>query len=116
MPPTIRKFMLCTGECLPADELPAHPASHIIGELRHLIDEGRKITALAVYERSVDVEEVPDALPLIRVELIGDARRIRCTRCMRRERWETGKAAIEALVARVLRTRKQPGPVETSVA
>jgi hypothetical protein len=82
------------------DQLEKYPHSHIIGELRYVTDEGRKVTALAVYEKSVLIEDPPVILPPIRVEIIGDARRIKCTCCHHRERWEIGKAAFMALMQR----------------
>lgn len=95
-----RRFFLCTGQCVTFDQLEKYPRSHIIGELRYVTDEGRKVTALAVYEKSVGVKDPPVVLPPIRVEIIGDARRIKCTCCHHRERWEIGKAAFMALMQR----------------
>lgn len=92
-----RRFFLCTGQCVTFDQLDKYPHSHILGELRYVMDEDRKVTALAVYELSLPVEDPPIALPPVRVELIGDARRIKCTCCLHRERWEIGKAAFLAL-------------------
>jgi len=93
-----RRFMLCTGQCVTFLDLEKYPHSHILGELRYITDEGRKVVVLAVYETSLSVKDVPVALPPIRVEIIGDARRIKCTCCIRRERWEIGKNAFLALM------------------
>jgi len=93
-----RSFKLCSGEAVPFHKLDNYPHSHIIGELRHILDEGEKVTALAVYEVSLPVIDPPVALPPVRVEIIGDARRIKCTCCIHRSRWEIGKAAIKVLV------------------
>jgi len=95
-----RKFFLCTGQAVTVDQLSQHPNSHIIGELSYVIDEGRKVTALAVYELSLFVSDVPDEFPAVRVEIIGDARRIKCTCCDHRERWEIGKTAFMQLLKR----------------
>ncbi len=95
-----RRFFLCTGQCVTFDQLEKYPRSHIIGELRYVTDEGRKVTTLAVYEASVSSRDAPVVLPPIRVEIIGDARQIKCTRCHHRERWEIGKAAFMALMQR----------------
>src|SRR5919106_1704908 len=90
-----RKFFLCTGQAVAPDQLAKYPESHIIGELRYLMDEEQRVTALAVYEVSLPIVDVPADLPALRAEIIGDARRIKCTCCQHRERWEMGKAAIE---------------------
>jgi hypothetical protein len=79
------------------DQLKKYSGSHIIGELRYVTDEGRKVTARAVYEKSVLIEDPPVVLPPIQVEIIGDARRIKCICCHHRERWEIGKAAFLTL-------------------
>jgi hypothetical protein len=67
------------------------------------MEEGRKVTALAVYETSLPSNNMPVILPPIRVEIIGDARRIKCTCCHHRERWEIGKAAFIVLMWRYRR-------------
>lgn len=103
MPPGSRTFKLCTGETVSEEKLGSYPNSHIIGELRYVSDEGRRVTALAVYEKSVCVEQVPYAVPPLRAELIGDARKIKCTLCIHRERWEIGKAAMGAIIDRARR-------------
>lgn len=95
-----RRFFLCTGQCVTFDQLEKYPHSHIIGELRHVTDEGRKVTALVIYKTSLHSNNAPVVLPPIRVEIIGDARRIKCTCCTHRERWEIGKAAFMALMRR----------------
>ena len=102
MPPTERRYFLCTGECVPYSELYKFPNSHILGHLRYVVDEGRKVTALAVWEISVSAQLVPTLDPEIRVEIIGDARNIRCRHagCDRSERWEIGKAAFLQLMQR----------------
>lgn len=93
-----RTFKLCTGQEVKHDQLHHYPHSHIIGELRYVLEEGVKVTALALYEHSVSVTDAPPFRPPVRVEIIGDARRIRCTCCIRREKWMIGKAARRLLV------------------
>ncbi len=44
----VRKFFLCTGECVRADQLRDYPGSHIIGELHYVLDEGQRLTAWRV--------------------------------------------------------------------
>lgn len=102
MPSNPRRFFLCTGQCVEYQDLHKYPKSHIIGELRYMTDEGRKVTALAIYEKSVSAEEVPPTQTAIRMYVIGDARLIKCqyAGCVRSERWEIGKAAFMALMQR----------------
>ena len=75
----VRKFFLCTGECVKAEQLRNYPDSHIIGELHYVRDEGQDLTALAVYEVSLDSSVIPPVNVHVRAEIIGDARRIKCT-------------------------------------
>lgn len=75
----VRKFFLCTGQCVQGDQLREYPGSHIIGELHYVEDEGQRLTALAVYEVSVPSSTIPPEHVRIRAEIIGDARRIKCT-------------------------------------
>ena len=102
MPSSPARYFLCTGECVKYEDLYLYPESHIIGELRYVIDEGRKVTALARYDVSVSAALVPPIEPVIDVELVGDARNIKCRfpGCCRKERWEIGKAAFLALTQR----------------
>jgi len=78
-PKSVRKFFLCTGECVSAEQLRNYPDSHIIGELHYVFDEGQRLTALAVYEHSLDSSVIPPERIHIRAEIIGDARKIKCT-------------------------------------
>ena len=101
-----RRFFLCTGECVTLEQLDGYRGSHILGELRYVQDEGRKVTALAVWEVSVPAAEEERLFCYravrVRVEIVGDARRIRCTHrsCAREQRWEIGKAAFMVLMQR----------------
>ncbi len=94
-------FKLCTGQEVKFDKLDQYPHSHIIGELRYVLDDGVKVTALALYEQSVPVTDPPPFRPPVRVEIIGDARRIKCTCCIRREKWNAGKAALRQMAQRL---------------
>jgi len=98
----VRKFFLCTGECVPADHLADYPGSHIIGELRYVLDEGQRISALAVYEESLPSDRIPPFEIEIRAEIIGDARRIKCTisHCKHVKRWEIGRQTFIQLQQR----------------
>ncbi len=98
-----RTFFLCSGKCVKYKDLYLHPHSHIIGELRHLTDGGRRVTALAVYETTVRADQVPPLKPEIRMCVIGDARMIKCKYigCDQTQRWDLGRAGILSLMARL---------------
>jgi len=97
-----RRFFLCTGEAVDEDYLCKHPHSHIIGELRHVLDDERKVTALARWEVSVSTHGDVPLKPEVDVYLIGDARGIKCRfpGCKNVERWEIGQAAFMQLMSR----------------
>jgi hypothetical protein len=102
-----RKFFLCTGQVVKYSDLHKYPASHIIGELRYLTDEGKKVTSLALYDVPACANQVPPLKPEIRLYVIGDSRMIKCmypisteAKCGRLERWEIGKAAFQQLMQR----------------
>ncbi len=86
--------------------LDQYPDSHIIGELRYILlkegDQETRVTALALYEMSLLACKPPDTLPAIRLEIVGDARGIKCTHpgCTNIQRWEIGKAAFMQLMSR----------------
>lgn len=106
MPPIAkRRFLLCTGQCVDYEDVYKYADSHIIGELRYVTDEGRKVTALALYETPVSAGEVPPIAPSIIVYIVGDARMIKCrfAGCNRSQRWEIGKAAFEQLMSRYIK-------------
>lgn len=99
----IRKFFLCTGECVREEQLRDYPESHIIGELHYVEDDGQRLPALRVYERSLDSSVIPPEHVHIRVEIIGDARRVMCTHpdcgyCLKD--WRMGRAAALQLAQR----------------
>lgn len=101
--PTERRFFLCTGQCVAYKDLYKYPKSHILGELRHITDEGRRVTALALYETPVSADSVPPVKPVITVHIIGDARLIkcRCADCTNSQRWEIGRAGFLSLMDRM---------------
>jgi hypothetical protein len=103
-----RKFFLCTGQAIIAEELEKHPDSHIIGELCYRPDEGKRVTALARWDVSVNTKDPLPEDPSIDVYLIGDARDIkcRCAGCTNKARWEIGKAALDLLLGRAHRFRE----------
>ena len=98
-----RKFFLCTGQVVGEGDLAVHAGSHVVGELRRVWDEGRRVTALSIYVRAREVEEVPAVEAERLVDVIGDAQNIRCgfEGCGRLQRWEIGRAAVLALMGRM---------------
>ena len=101
--PHALRFFLCTGQSVQYKDLYKYADSHIIGELRYLTDEGRRVTALALYETPVSAAQVPPMTPKIIVHIIGDARLIKCRHagCTRSQRWELGRAGFLALMDRM---------------
>lgn len=106
--PRERRFFLCTGQCVRYSDLHKYPKSHIIGDLRYMTDEGRRITSLAVWEASTGADAVSPLRPEIMLYLIGDARKIRCrhlvgtvNRCRNEQRWELSRAGFLALMDRM---------------
>jgi hypothetical protein len=101
MPSNPRRFFLCTGSLVTIDELRLHPAAHIIGEIKYIAMDDRRVSVLAVYEDSLYSTHPPETLPDIRFEAIA-ANNIRCTviGCGRSERWEIGSAAYLQLKRR----------------
>lgn len=101
--PAVRKFFLCTGQCVKYADLHEYAESHILGELRYMTDEGRRVTALALYETPVSASQVPPVAPKIIVHIIGDARLIKCryAGCTKSQRWELGRAGFLALMERM---------------
>lgn len=102
MPPQSAKYMLCTGEVVLYEDLFKYPGAHIIGHLRYVYDEGKRVTALARWDVSVSAGVVPPIEPVVDVDIVGDARNIRCrcADCENTVRWEIGKAALDVLFAR----------------
>jgi len=99
----IRKFILCTGECVQADHLSDYPNSHIIGELRYLSDDGLKVTSLARWEESISTNAALPINPEVDIDVIGDARNIKCRypRCRNKKKdWKIGRAALVQLSQR----------------
>lgn len=93
-----RLFFLCTGETLSEDGVARYQESHIIGELVRILDGTIVVTALALYEVSLTVSTPPHVLPPVRLEIIGDSRKIKCTCCKHHARWIIGKAAIRSVI------------------
>ena len=84
------------------EQLSQYPKSHIIGELRYVLDDSRMVTALARWDVSVNTGDTPPLKPKVDVYLIGDARGIKCrfAGCNHEERWEIGQAAYMQLLSR----------------
>ncbi len=108
-PPKPTRYYLCTGECVEYKDLHKYTNSHIIGHLRYVFDEQRKVTALARWTVSSKADRVPPVSPVIDCEFIGDARNITCKHegCENKVRWEIGNAAFNQLMKRY-RARELP--------
>jgi hypothetical protein len=102
MPSNEIRFFLCTGECVPREDLCDYPKSHIIGHVQQLEFEGKEVTALARWDVSVPADTVAPLKPAIDCFIIGDARRIKCRHpgCENHQRWEIAKAAFMRLMYR----------------
>lgn len=101
--PNERRFFLCTGQCVKTTDLHKYPDRHILGDLRYMTDERRRVTALALWETPVSAGTVPPLKPVILVYIIGDARLIKCryAGCGKSQRWELGRAGFLALMDRM---------------
>jgi len=101
MPPSKPRYMLCTGECVLYEDLYKHPNSHIIGHMRHINYEGKRVSVLARWEESKSARVVPPLEPEIDLDII-EATNIKCRHvdCENTVRWEVGKAALDVLFAR----------------
>lgn len=101
--PSERRFFLCTGQCVKYSDLHKYPESHILGELRYVTDEGRKVTSLALYLTPIGAGVVPPVNPVVVAYIVGDARMIRCrvAGCDKSQRWGLGRAGFLALMDRM---------------
>jgi hypothetical protein len=95
-----RKYFLCTGQAVTADQLSEHPDSHIIGELCYRLDDGQRVTALARWDVSIKTHDALPTNPEIDIYLIGDAKDIKCRdlACKNKAGWRIGKAAVQLIV------------------
>lgn len=78
--------------------------AHVLGEVVWVYVGQTRVRALALYETSVERDQVPDVMPDLRVEaIIGDSDRIACTICGRPVAdWHIGEDAMEALLNRIV--------------
>lgn len=98
MPDGIRYF-LCDGSVVEYKDLYLHPSQHILGHLIKISDEGRVVSALALWHEATPTDIVPPLNPRVKADLVGDVRRIECELCnLRRQRWEIGLAGFLALM------------------
>lgn len=100
-----RRFYLCTGVVCGYSKLHTHPQAHILGEVVNLTEDGKRVTALAVWAAPKPTTEVPPITPDV-FTWVMEAR-FRCRhaevegeRCGRHSRWEIGTAAFSALMER----------------
>ena len=76
---------------------------HVLGELAHVYIGQTRVRALMLYEISVERDQVPAELPILRGKVIGDMDQLSCTLCGRPVAdWHIGEDAIEALINRAM--------------
>ncbi len=87
---TRRTFILCNGS-----------EGHVIGEVVRRNYHDEMVSALYVYEHSVEsVALAPTKLPAKRFIALGDAVGIECTICRRERNWTiSNKAAVSRMVS-----------------
>ncbi len=113
------RYFLCNGSVVAYKDLHLYPSLHILGHLVSVSDEGRSVTALALWREAAPTTEVPPLHPQVKVDLVGDARHIECELChVRSQRWEIGLAGFLVLMGnfyrRVEQLEKHHGGKETS--
>jgi len=83
-----------------ADQLGNYPNSHIIGELRYVLEHGEMVSALALYTNSLRTNGTPSIEMDVCMEIIGDARMIKCRYpdcSYHLKRWHMGRTAFMQL-------------------
>lgn len=77
--------------------------AHVLGEVRHAFIGQNRVRALMLYEQSVERDQVPADLPVLRGKVIGDVDEITCTICGKSVAdWHIGDDALEALLNRIV--------------
>lgn len=100
--PSERRFFLCTGQCVAYKDLHKYADSHILGELRYLTYESRRVTTLAIYETPVSAGTVPPIKPVIvDYSLVSPKIDCRYPHCTNSQRWELGRSGFLALMDRM---------------
>lgn len=89
---------------------------HVIGEIVQKEYKGERISALYVYEKSVDAEQhiFSEELPTKRFIAIGDADGIECTICRRERDWKISNRTSIALMVSLLNSLYEPGRKEVN--
>ena len=68
-----RRFVLCTGRVVYAQEAHQFPEAHILGDLRNMTLEGRLVPSLALWLTPVETLHVPPLHPEIVAYIIAGA-------------------------------------------
>lgn len=98
------RYFLCNSSVVDYKDLYLHPSLHILGHLITVNDEGRKVTALALWHDAEPTTIVPPLEPHVKADIVGDVRRIECELCKKREvRWEIGLAVFLTLIGNFYR-------------
>jgi hypothetical protein len=93
-----RRFYLCSGVVVGYSKLHTHPSSHILGEIVNLTEDGKRVTALAVWDVSALTTEVPPLNPPVSTWAMEA--RVKCRRCHHQARWQIGDVAFSVLMER----------------
>jgi len=86
MPADDRKFKWCRH-------------GHIIGEIKKVTFGTARVQALMLYEKSIELDDMPEELPPLRARLIGSAADVTCTICRATIEWIIGQDTFDALMA-----------------
>lgn len=79
--------------------------AHVLGEVKRVMVGNYQVRVLMLYEQSVDRDALPENVPVIRGQLLGDMDEIYCTICRKSVAdWRVGEDALDALLSRVLAT------------
>lgn len=92
---------------MPANERRFWPSpkkhKHILGEVKRVYIENRRVVVLMIYEQSVYRDATHLELPVTRGKLLGDMDEIYCTICKKAVAdWRVGEDALDALLSRVV--------------
>jgi hypothetical protein len=94
MPENTRTFIWCGRQ---------DGAGHVVGELGWTKVDRGWISALLLYEQSLDAP--PDQIPLLRMEaILGTVKGVHCTCCQNRFDWYFGQASMSRM-ARLITER-----------
>lgn len=78
---------------------------HVLGEVKRMYVGQIQVRVLMLYEQAVARDALPEELPVVRGQLLGDMDEIYCTICRKPVAdWRVGEDALDALLSRVIAT------------